>query len=131
MLAESLREEKWPRDIVEERGLAQVSDEGALAAVVDEVLAANADAVAEYRAGDDKTQKKKRGFLFGQIMRARSRRRRPADHHQAPFDRLASGLALRTSSGASPFVLEHLTPGNRRRCRGTSLTGRVGSSLTL
>src|SRR5262249_20647131 len=41
VLAESLREEKWPRTIVEERGLQQVSDESAIAEVVDRVLAAN------------------------------------------------------------------------------------------
>jgi aspartyl-tRNA(Asn)/glutamyl-tRNA(Gln) amidotransferase subunit B len=69
VLAESMTENKWPRDIVEERGLAQVSDAGELAAVVDRVLAANADAVDEYRASaDDKARKKKRGFLMGQLM---------------------------------------------------------------
>ena len=45
-----------------------MSDEGAIAAVVDEVLAANADAVAEYRvAADEGKRKKVQGFLFGQI----------------------------------------------------------------
>jgi aspartyl-tRNA(Asn)/glutamyl-tRNA(Gln) amidotransferase subunit B len=69
VLAEALREPQRPKQIVEERGLAQVSDESALAAVVDAVLAANADAVDEYRAGDDKVRKKKRGFLIGQVQR--------------------------------------------------------------
>ena len=69
MLAESLREEKWPNTIVEERGIAQVSDEGAIGAVVDGVLAANAGVVDEYRAGDDAAKKKKWGFLMGQVMR--------------------------------------------------------------
>ena len=69
VLDESLKEDRWPRDIVEARGLAQVSDEGAIAAVVDEILGANADAVAEYRAaaGDAGKQKKLQGFLFGQV----------------------------------------------------------------
>ena len=70
VLDESLREDKWPRDIVEARGLAQVSDEGALVAVLDEVLAANAAVVEEYRAGDDKARKKKRGFLMGELNKA-------------------------------------------------------------
>ncbi|GMU78610.1 MAG: aspartyl/glutamyl-tRNA(Asn/Gln) amidotransferase subunit B [Acidimicrobiia bacterium] len=70
VLGECLREPKRPRQVVEERGLAQVSDESALAAIVDEVLAANADAVGEYRAGDDKARKKKRGFLMGEAMKA-------------------------------------------------------------
>jgi aspartyl-tRNA(Asn)/glutamyl-tRNA(Gln) amidotransferase subunit B len=69
VLAESLREEKWPRTIVEDRGLRQVSDEGAIAAVVDRVLAANPGIVDEYRAGDEATRKKKRGFVMGPIMR--------------------------------------------------------------
>jgi aspartyl-tRNA(Asn)/glutamyl-tRNA(Gln) amidotransferase subunit B len=69
VLAESMAEDKWPRDIVEARGLTQVSDAGELGAVVDRVLAANAEAVEEYRASDDdKARKKKRGFLMGQLM---------------------------------------------------------------
>jgi aspartyl-tRNA(Asn)/glutamyl-tRNA(Gln) amidotransferase subunit B len=70
VLAECLREPKRPKQVVEERGLAQVSDEGELGTVIDEVLAANADAVEEYRAGDDKARKKKRGFLMGEAMKA-------------------------------------------------------------
>ncbi len=70
VLDESLREQKWPRTIVEERGLAQVSDESALAAAVDEVLAANGGFVDEYRAADDKAKKKKRSFIMGQVMQA-------------------------------------------------------------
>jgi len=69
VLAESMAENKWPGDIVEARGLAQVSDAGELGTVVDRVLAANAAAVDEYRASDDdKARKKKRGFLMGQLM---------------------------------------------------------------
>jgi aspartyl-tRNA(Asn)/glutamyl-tRNA(Gln) amidotransferase subunit B len=70
VLAESLRTGKRPREVVEERGLAQVSDEGELASIVDEIIAAHPDVVAEYRAGDDKSRKKKRGFLMGEAMKA-------------------------------------------------------------
>ena len=69
VLAESLAEGRWPRTIVEERGLAQVSDASELAAVVDRVLAANPEVVAEFRDGDDKARKKKRGFLMGELMK--------------------------------------------------------------
>ena len=69
VLGESLREEKWPKAIVEERGIAQVSDVGAIGSVIDGVLAANAGVVEEYRAGDDAAKKKKWGFLMGQVMR--------------------------------------------------------------
>jgi aspartyl-tRNA(Asn)/glutamyl-tRNA(Gln) amidotransferase subunit B len=70
VLEEMLVENQRPAAIVAERGLAQVSDTGALDAVLDEVFAANADAVAEWRAGDDKVRKKKRGFLMGEAMKA-------------------------------------------------------------
>ena len=70
MLAECLREPKRPKQVVEERGLAQVSDEGELASIVDEIIAAHPDVVADYRAGDDKVRKKKRGFLMGEAMKA-------------------------------------------------------------
>jgi aspartyl-tRNA(Asn)/glutamyl-tRNA(Gln) amidotransferase subunit B len=70
VLGESVRDGRRPREIVAERGLEQVSDEAALVAVVDEVLASHADVVAELRAGDDATRKKKRGFLMGEAMKA-------------------------------------------------------------
>ncbi len=52
-------------EIVEAEGLAQNSDEDALQTIIDAVLAANADAVAQYRAGQTKTF----GFLTGQVMK--------------------------------------------------------------
>jgi aspartyl-tRNA(Asn)/glutamyl-tRNA(Gln) amidotransferase subunit B len=70
VLDEALREPKRPKQIVEERGLAQVSDEGELATVVDAVIAANTETVESYRSGDDKARKKKRGFLMGEAMKA-------------------------------------------------------------
>jgi aspartyl-tRNA(Asn)/glutamyl-tRNA(Gln) amidotransferase subunit B len=47
-----------------------VSDEDELASIVDEVIAAHPDVAAEYRTGDDKARKKKRGFLMGEAMKA-------------------------------------------------------------
>lgn len=55
-----------PQRIVAERGLAQVSDLGAIEAAVDAVLAANPDTVQGYLAGRDKLF----GALMGQAMRA-------------------------------------------------------------
>jgi aspartyl-tRNA(Asn)/glutamyl-tRNA(Gln) amidotransferase subunit B len=77
VLDESLREEKWPKTIVEERGISQVSDEGALASFVDGVLTEHASVVDEWRAGDDKVKKKKRGFLIGEIVKASNRQGNP------------------------------------------------------
>ncbi|UPG71631.1 Asp-tRNA(Asn)/Glu-tRNA(Gln) amidotransferase subunit GatB [Roseomonas gilardii subsp. gilardii] len=63
-----------PGEIVEERGLRQVTDTGAIEAVVDQVLAQNADKVAEYRSGKEKLF----GFFVGQTMRAMQGKGNPA-----------------------------------------------------
>jgi aspartyl-tRNA(Asn)/glutamyl-tRNA(Gln) amidotransferase subunit B len=63
-----------PGAIVEERGLKQVTDTGAIEAVIDQVLAANADKVAEYRSGKDKLF----GFFVGQTMKALQGKGNPA-----------------------------------------------------
>jgi aspartyl-tRNA(Asn)/glutamyl-tRNA(Gln) amidotransferase subunit B len=52
--------------IITERGFVRISDDGAVAAAVDEVLAANPAAVADYRAGKQQAV----GFLVGQVMKA-------------------------------------------------------------
>ena len=52
--------------IVDEKGLKQVSDTGAIEAAIDEVMAANMDKVEEYRGGKDKLI----GFFMGQVMKA-------------------------------------------------------------
>ena len=70
VFAAALAGEGRPADIVAARGLAQVSDSAALGAVVDEIFVINADAVQEWRAGDEKMRKKKRGFLMGEAMKA-------------------------------------------------------------
>src|SRR5690606_27135464 len=62
---EMFRTGKEPAAIVEERGLEQISDADALAAIVEEVIANNPDAVANIQAGELKAI----GFLVGQVMR--------------------------------------------------------------
>ncbi len=54
-----------PGEIVTRRGLAQISDEHALAAVVDQVLVANPKQVAQYQAGRQNLL----GFFVGQVMK--------------------------------------------------------------
>jgi len=63
-----------PLTIVEERGLRQVSDTGAIDAAVTAVLAANPDKLAEYRGGKDKLF----GFFVGQVMKAMAGKANPA-----------------------------------------------------
>ena len=55
-----------PERIIADRGLAQVSDEAAITALVDDVIAANPDKVAAYRAGKTALA----GFFVGQVVRA-------------------------------------------------------------
>ena len=55
-----------PSKIVDERGLKQTSDTGAIDAVIAQIMAANADKVADYRGGKDKLF----GFFVGQTMKA-------------------------------------------------------------
>jgi aspartyl-tRNA(Asn)/glutamyl-tRNA(Gln) amidotransferase subunit B len=70
VLAECLREAKRPKQVVEERGLTQLSDEAELASVIDRILTENPADAEEYRTGDDKVRKKKRGFFMGEAMKA-------------------------------------------------------------
>lgn len=57
--------DKDPNEIVKEKGLAQVSDTGALAAIVEKVLANNEKAVNDYKSGKTNVV----GFLVGQCMK--------------------------------------------------------------
>ena len=57
---------KDAKQVVEEKGLKQVSDEGAIISMIDEVLASNQEKVDEYRSGKDKLF----GFFVGQVMKA-------------------------------------------------------------
>ncbi len=63
-----------PEEIVETRGLKQVTDTGAIEGEVDKILAANADKVAEYRGGKTKLL----GFFVGQVMKATRGKANPA-----------------------------------------------------
>ena len=63
-----------PEAYVEENGLKVVNDEGALRAVMEEVIAANPQSVTDYRNGKERA----RGFLVGQTMRAMKGKADPA-----------------------------------------------------
>jgi aspartyl-tRNA(Asn)/glutamyl-tRNA(Gln) amidotransferase subunit B len=70
-IAKELVQRMWngdgsPKAIVEREGLAQTSDPAAVEGFISEVLAANAQSVADYRAGKTNVM----GFLVGQVMKA-------------------------------------------------------------
>ncbi len=62
-----------PAEVVSQLGLGQISDEAQLTAAVAEVIAENADAVANFRAGNEKSI----GFLVGQVMKKSGKRANP------------------------------------------------------
>ncbi|WP_018758652.1 Asp-tRNA(Asn)/Glu-tRNA(Gln) amidotransferase subunit GatB [Paenibacillus terrigena] len=75
---------KAPQAIVEEKGLVQISDEGAIKAIVDKVVEANPQSVEDYRAGKDKAI----GFLVGQVMKESRGKANPALVNQLLAERL-------------------------------------------
>ena len=76
---------KAPAVIVEEKGLKQVSDTGAIEALIADILAQNADKVAEIKAGKEKLK----GWFVGQIMKASQGKVNPALANQLLDKKLA------------------------------------------
>ncbi len=76
VFVELLSSDKTAREIAESKNLLQVSDEGAIAAIVDEVLAdpASVKAVEDIKKGNDKVI----GFLVGQVMKKSAGKANPA-----------------------------------------------------
>jgi len=73
-LEEAFRTGTAPGAVVRERGLAQVSDEGAVEAAVERVLARSAAEVERYRGGNEKLM----GFFVGQVMKEMKGKGNPA-----------------------------------------------------
>jgi len=71
--------------IIDELGLAQVSDDGAILAIIDEILANNEDKVAEYKDGKEKLF----GFFVGQTMKASKGSANPAKVNELLKQRLS------------------------------------------
>ena len=65
VLEEIFENPKSPKEIVEEKGWVQISDEGAMKEVVMKILEANPGSVSDYKAGKDRAL----GFLVGQAMK--------------------------------------------------------------
>jgi len=73
--------------IIERRGLRQISDSGAIEKIVDEVLAANVKQVEDYRAGKEKAF----NSLVGQVMKASKGKANPAQVNEILRGRLKRG----------------------------------------
>ena len=57
---------KNPKQIVEDKGLVQISDPAIIGAIIDEVIEKNPDNVAKFKAGNNKLL----GFFVGQVLKA-------------------------------------------------------------
>ncbi|MDQ6421522.1 Asp-tRNA(Asn)/Glu-tRNA(Gln) amidotransferase subunit GatB [Paenibacillus sp. LHD-117] len=75
---------KLPGQIVEEQGLVQISDEGAIIGIVDAVIERNPQSVEDFRAGKEKAI----GFLVGQIMKETKGKANPALVNKLLLERL-------------------------------------------
>ncbi|HOX16303.1 MAG TPA: Asp-tRNA(Asn)/Glu-tRNA(Gln) amidotransferase subunit GatB [Smithellaceae bacterium] len=76
-----------PEDIVRAKGLAQVSDTGALEAMITSVLAAQPAAVADVKSGQGKAM----GFLIGQVMQASGGKANPKVIRELLHKKLSAG----------------------------------------
>jgi len=78
-IAKTVFDEMWqnggePAQIVEVKGLVQVSDTGEIEKIIDEIMAANMGQVEEFRGGKEKVF----GFFVGQVMRSSKGKANPA-----------------------------------------------------
>jgi aspartyl-tRNA(Asn)/glutamyl-tRNA(Gln) amidotransferase subunit B len=72
-------------EVIEKRGLKQITDTSAIEAIVDEVIANNPSQVEEYRAGKDKLI----GFFVGQVMKATGGKANPGAVNKLLKDKLS------------------------------------------
>lgn len=72
-------------ELIDSMGLAQVSDDSAILEIIDSILAANQDKVAEYKSGKDKLF----GFFVGQTMKASKGSANPAKVNELLKQRLS------------------------------------------
>ncbi|MEJ1366178.1 MAG: Asp-tRNA(Asn)/Glu-tRNA(Gln) amidotransferase GatCAB subunit B, partial [Candidatus Sedimenticola sp. (ex Thyasira tokunagai)] len=75
-------------EIIEAKGLKQITDSGAIESIVDEVLAANAQQVENYRSADEKKRPKMMGFFVGQVMKASKGKANPQQVNQLLREKL-------------------------------------------
>ena len=75
-------------EVIEAKGLKQITDSGAIEAIVDEVIANNPQQVENYRNADDSKQPKMLGFFVGQVMKASKGKANPQQVNQLLKEKL-------------------------------------------
>lgn len=86
VFAEMFATGKDPEAIIKEKGLVQISDEGALGTVIEDVLNSNPKSIEDYKAG----RKQAMGFLVGQVMKATKGQANPALVNKLLAEKLSS-----------------------------------------
>lgn len=94
-IAKQVFENMWAQEgsadeIIEKQGLKQVSDTGALEAMVDEVITNNSKQVENYRKATEDKQPKMLGFFVGQVMKASKGQANPQQLNQILKEKLKS-----------------------------------------
>ncbi|MFO7942028.1 MAG: Asp-tRNA(Asn)/Glu-tRNA(Gln) amidotransferase subunit GatB [Bacillota bacterium] len=84
---ETMKEGTRPSEVVEKRGLRQISDESTLETIVAEVIRENPEAAQDYRSGKDKAL----GYLVGQVMKKTRGQANPAVANEQLRDILRDG----------------------------------------
>ncbi len=72
-------------DVIEKKGLKQITDSGAIAKMIDEVIANNPKQLEQYRGGNQKLF----GFFVGQVMKASQGKANPAQVNQLLTQKLS------------------------------------------
>lgn len=88
-IAKQVFEEMWQGtasadEIIEAKGLKQITDTGAIAAIIDKIIADNPEQVEQYRSGKDKVF----GFFVGQVMKAMQGKANPGEVNKMLKDKL-------------------------------------------
>jgi len=73
-------------EIIESRGLKQITDSGEIEGIIDEIIAANPEQVEQFRAGKEKVL----GFFVGQVMKASKGKANPGQVNQLLRQKLSS-----------------------------------------
>ena len=76
--------------VIEQQGLKQLTDDGAIESLIDEVISNNPEQVANFRAADENKRKKMFGFFVGQIMKASRGKANPQQVNQLLKSKLES-----------------------------------------
>ncbi|MFA6164856.1 MAG: Asp-tRNA(Asn)/Glu-tRNA(Gln) amidotransferase GatCAB subunit B, partial [Methylobacter sp.] len=88
-IAKQVFEEMWQSDssadeIIEAKGLKQITDTSAIEAIIDKIIADNQDQVEQYRSGKDKVF----GFFVGQVMKEMQGKANPGEVNKMLKDKL-------------------------------------------